>query len=384
VYFCDTVSSRGAHAEDQRARGAKRGLRGLTRRSFVKTGAAAAGPAMLGAAVGSPGLALAGSAGTRAGDPCPASDPGLHPGEVAVAPDGRTLWVTDGAATTITAISARTLLRGRSIDVGGAPVDIALLDGGRRAVVVTAFYDRPGLALVDLLRGAVIERFDVGKEPSSVAVAPTAGRARIAYVSGGGQKGTLTKVDLRSGATSTLALDAHPRGLALTPDGNRALVALNGAGAVAIVDLVHWRVERTIATAPFPCRVALAPDGGRALVSHGGLGGRQVSLVDPAAGTVERLLHVGHDPYAIAFGDESRAIVGDFGSGAVTLVDLRTGRRRTVGVGHRPRGLAVAGGRAYVVNEFEGTVTAVRLPRSWRTRARRASGGTRKPRSSGA
>jgi DNA-binding beta-propeller fold protein YncE len=287
---------------------------------------------------------------------------GTAPGAIAASPNGKRLFLTDAAGHTVTELSARTLKRLRTIEVDGAPIDVAVARGGRTALVLTASYDRPGLAVVDLARGAVAKRLDVGEDPYALALAPAGGKA---FVSGGGTKGTLTAVDLRSHAAGpAIPVGAHPRGVAVVPGGGRALVALNGAAGLAVVDLVHGRRTRTIRTPPFPYRVAISPNGKRALVTHAGARTTLVSLVDLARGKVLRRIHVGRDPYAVAFAPGDRtAVVSDYGGHAVTLVNLKSGRHRTLQVGNRPRGLAIVGRTAYVVNEFEGSVSAVRLPR---------------------
>src|SRR5260221_122373 len=83
----------------------------------------------------------------------------------ALAPDGRTLWTTDTGATTISAFRPRDLVHRRTIDVGAAPIDIALSPSGRTALVTTGFYDKPGLAVVDLAAGKVLGHADAGPHP---------------------------------------------------------------------------------------------------------------------------------------------------------------------------------------------------------------------------
>ena len=91
---------------------------------------------------------------------------------MAVSPDGRAIWTANTHRTTITK-HGRDLKRGTSIDVGGAPRAIAIAPDGRQAVVTTAFYDRPGLGIVDLDKGKV-ERVDAGPEPCAIAFDPRA------------------------------------------------------------------------------------------------------------------------------------------------------------------------------------------------------------------
>lgn len=264
--------------------------REASRRAFI------GGAAVLGAVHVLAGpLAAAASGGEETCEPDP---PGIPTGAIAVTPDGRTVWTADTAWSSITAHGARNLRRKRSIDIGGAPVDIAISPDGALALVTTAFYDRPGLARVDLSTGEV-DRLDVGPDPYAVAFS---GRGRSAYVSGGGAKGTLTRVDPASGRVhSPIAIGAHPRGLAVLPGGRHALVALNGAAQIAVVDLKLRRVERRIPTSAFPNRVALSPHGGRALVTHNGFGASTVTLLELTGKKRRRRVRVGPDPSGAAF-----------------------------------------------------------------------------------
>jgi phospholipase C len=328
---------------------------GATRRGFV-AGLAAGGAASV---IGGPLLARkALAAGTK---PCAPTPPGIRTSAVAVAPGGRTVWTADAAATTITAHRRADLLRGRSIDVRGAPLGIAISPHGHEALVTTAFYDRPGLAIVDLLSGQV-DHLDVGPEPCAVAYAA---HGRSAYVSGGGRDGTLTRVEPRGGRVHrAVALGRHARGLALHPDGKHALVALNGDASVAVVSLKHGRVTRRIKTPPFPAQVAISPDGKHALVTHNGFHNRRVTPLDLVHWRARKPVTTGLDPAGVAFDAAGRvAVVANTGAGTVSVLDARTGRRRRrVKVGGAPRFVAVVGRRGIVADGHSGQLTSIRLP----------------------
>ncbi|WP_354701761.1 YncE family protein [Paraconexibacter sp. AEG42_29] len=285
---------------------------------------------------------------------------GFPTGAMAATPDGRRVWTTDLFGSTIATHSVKTLQRGRSIDVGGLPAGIAVAPDGTLALVTTAAADRPGLALVDLGTGEV-DRLDVGADPGAVAFART---GRTAYVVDRGARGTLTRVRPASGRVATpIAVGAHPRGLALDPAGKFALVALNGDAAVAVVDLTRGRVIRRIATAPFPAQIAISPDGRRALVTHNGFGARAVSLIDLRRRRVVHRTRVGADPGGVAFSRSGAgAVVSGAGSGTVTVLDGRTGRRlRTVKAPGAPRAVAISGARGIVADARTGRLTAVGL-----------------------
>ncbi|HEX6389126.1 MAG TPA: YncE family protein, partial [Solirubrobacteraceae bacterium] len=273
--------------------------------------------------------------------------PGIRTDALAVTPSGRTIWTTDSSATTITAHRIRDLQRGRSIDVGGAPIAIAIAPDAPTALVLTAFYDRPALAIVDLVAGEVT-RLKVGPDPRAVAFTRS---GKAAYVAGG--DGTLTKVDPYARRVhDPVKVGAQPRDVVVTSAG--VLVALNGEAAVA---LVKGTSVRKIATADYPHQVAAA--GARALVTHSGAGARRVSLLDLERRRVTRRLNAGLEPAGVAVAG-TRAVVTAGGSGKVAVFDLRTGRRRSRAIGGRPRAVAIAGTRAIVADGVTGQLTKVR------------------------
>ena len=327
---------------------------GSTRRGFV-AGLAAGGAARVAA-----GPLLGGTALAVGPKPCAPTPPSFPTAAIALTPDGRTIWTADAARTTITAHRSSSLARGRSIDVGGAPIGIAISPNGAQALVVTAFFDRPGLAFVDLRSGEV-DRIDVGTEPYAVAFARN---GRSAYVTGSGHNGTLTRVDARTGHVhDPIAVGAHARGLALHPDGKHALVALNGEAAIAVVALRGRRIARRVATAPFPAQLAVSPDGRRALVTHNGFASRRVTPIDLVHWRAHRQFAVGLDPAGVAFGASGAvALVANSGAGTVFVLDARSGRRRRrVKTGDTPRCVAVAGRRGFVADGRTGRLSAIRL-----------------------
>lgn len=325
---------------------------GTTRRGFVAgltVGAVAhVGTPLLG------GVAHAGVA-----ESCEPAPPGVRVGALAVSPGGRTIWTADTGGRTITAYRRTDLRRSRAIDVHGAPVDLAIRPDGHLALVTTAFYDHPGLAIVDLRSGDV-DVVDVAAEPGALALSAD---GRRAYVVGGGPDGTLTRVDAGNGKVhAAIPVGAHPRGVALHPDGRHALVALTGEAAVAVVDLRRKRVTR-IRTAAFPSQLAISADGLRALVTHSGYGADRVTPLDLEDWRARKAVRTGLHPAGVDFNRSGTlALVACAGDGTVTVLDGRTGRRRRrLHPGGTPRVVAAIGRRGIVADGTTGRLTALRL-----------------------
>jgi DNA-binding beta-propeller fold protein YncE len=284
---------------------------------------------------------------------------GIRTGAIAVTPDGRTVWSADVRARTIAA-HGRGLARGDLIGVGGAPVDVAISPDGALALVVTAFYDHPGLAIADL-RSREVTRLDVGGEPRAVAIAPD---GRRAYVAGGGRDGTLTRVDIRSRQVHPpLGLGSHARDVAVLSDGEHALVTLNGESAVAVVDLRRMRLVARIATPAFPHELAVSGDGKWGLVTHSGFGATRATTLQVHRHRAGRSVAVGPDAAGVAFPRHGAiGLVGSRRDGRLTLVDARTGvRRRTISLGGAPGAVAFAGTRAVVADAVSGELRAIRM-----------------------
>lgn len=291
---------------------------------------------------------------------CEPAPPGIRVGALAISPGARTIWTADTGARTITAHRRSDLRRSRAIDVHGAPVDLAIRPDGHHALVTTAFYDHPGLAIVDLRSGDV-DHVDVTAEPGALALSAD---GRRAYVVGGGRDGTLTRVDAGSGKVhAAIAVGAHPRGVALHPDGEHALVAVNGAAAVAVVDLRRGRVTRRIRTAAFPSQLAISSDGLRALVTHSGYGADRVTPLDLEHWRARKAVRTGLHPAGVAFSrNGALALVACAGDGTVTVLDGHTGRRRKrLRPGGTPRVVAAVGRRGIVADGTTGKLTPLRL-----------------------
>jgi DNA-binding beta-propeller fold protein YncE len=274
---------------------------------------------------------------------------------IAVAPRGGRIVVAHAQRRTI-AILGPGRGQSRLVDVGGQPLEVAVSPNGRLAAVTTAFWDEPGLTIVDLYSGALRARLAVGPAPFDVAFA-TDGRRLL--VSGGEQEGTIHIVDARTlKVAGSRAIGTVPRGLAVVPGANQAWIALNGLNSLVRVDLRTGRVGRTVRTPRLPDRVAIAPDGRHLLVSHGGPDADTVTLIDVRSGRRTRL-RVGRLPSAVAWTRSGRGLVALGGTGEIVVFG---GKRRTrrLRVGGSPRGLSVAGSNAWTVDALTGATRRVR------------------------
>lgn len=167
-----------------------------------------------------------------------------------------------------------------SASVDRSPVDLVL--GGADSWLVSANRDASTLSLVDVANGEVVFEIPCTARPTSLALAED----EQFVLATGTHGGDLQRFRV---ADSTLTLDGsihlgfEPRGVAVTPDGRTAYVALAAAQAVAVVDLDTMILRRKIDVGRWPRGVALAPNG-RLAVACSGAGG--VSVVDTATDTL--------------------------------------------------------------------------------------------------
>jgi YVTN family beta-propeller protein len=135
-----------------------------------------------------------------------------------------------------------------------------------------------------------------------------------------------------------------PVALSLSQDGLRLLVANQGTGSVALVDLQARKVVAEIPTGDRPAGVAWSNDGKKAVVTH--WFGYDLAIIDVTENdlTLNGRVQVGPEPRGVAIshdGDLAYVAVGV--SNELVRVDLKTklvtGR---IEVGREPRGVAIS------------------------------------------
>ncbi len=192
--------------------------------------------------------------------------------------------------------------------------------------------------------------------PAGIAVTPDGERLVVADQ----LNDAVSTVDVASGQVRTTGVGHYPYGVAVSKDGTRAWVANQGAQTVSVVDLRGAApVQRsTVRVGTHPNRLLLSPDGRQLYVANGD--SDTVSVLDAAsssvAGTIDLSPYpdakVGSNPVALALsGDGGRLYVANSGNNDVDVVDLGSGR--SVGMiptGWYPSSLQVRDGRLWVTS----------------------------------
>jgi DNA-binding beta-propeller fold protein YncE len=310
---------------------------------------------------------LAGAIATSAAPLLPGTEPAaafsVHQVKQRILHRGRAIAATPGGGRLVVAHERRRTIaivaRGhrRFVDVGGQPVEVAISPGGGLAAVTTGFWDEPGLAIVDLRRGKLRRRLKAGDAPFDVAFSSDGERI---IVSGGEEHGEVRIFDAHHlKQLRRVKVGANPRGIAPVPGESRAWVALNGRDRLLLLDLETGRIRRRLATPRRPDRVAVSPDGHRLLVSHSG---SDAEFVNELNLSTHRLIRhrVGRLPSAVAWSPRGHRLIALGGAGEIVEI-LDGGRRRRHRVGGAPRGLTVAGGKAWTVDALSGRISGVRV-----------------------
>ena len=195
---------------------------------------------------------------------------GSGPAAIAITPDGKTAYVVNGTAGTVT------------------PIDTAT--------------NKPGPAIV------------VGREPAAIAITPNGKTAYVVNTT----SGTVTPITTATGtAGPPITVGKYPMSIAITPNGKTAYVANYGSGTVTAISTATDRATAQIEVGKMPQAVLVSPDGKTAYVAN--FGSNSVSPIDTATNKAAPAIAVGSEPYALAIVPHHQSMyVVNYGSGTVT------------------------------------------------------------------
>lgn len=278
---------------------------------------------------------------------------------MAMSPDGLRLYVTDGDRHMfVLSTNPFGLLPGTPSVLGDNPLsgatDVAVTNDGRHVYVPDTAVDR--VMVMDTTTLALTTIFPLAGGPRSVAMSPVERRAYIACENAG----TVVTVDTNSHTVvgQPLPLPFAIGDLAISRDGTRLYaLAMSGPAVVVVDTATHTRLEALpTGNDPFALALALTPDGRRAYVPH--VDSSTVTVVD----TNTTRIRLGGDPTGLAAtsgGD--LAYVAVPASGTVAVIDTVTGATAgpAIPVGGRPKALALTADDKTLYVAGPGAVTVV-------------------------
>jgi len=195
----------------------------------------------------------------RAGADAAAGPIQIHsPGALAMAAGGRTLYVANSGADTITPVSTTTEEPGQPIIVGQSPEAMAVTPDGGTVLVLTS----TGITPVDTATNRAGTPVAI-QGAHALAVAPDGGTAYVlAMPDPGSQQGFVVPVPLHAGTAGTpVKVGLSPAQIVFTPDAKMAYVANYASGSVTPIELPGGQAGPPIEAGKMPARLAVSPDG---------------------------------------------------------------------------------------------------------------------------
>ena len=228
---------------------------------------------------------------------------GADPESFDVSKDGKTLYVSNEDTAELTVLDLATGVIRKKIPVGKEPEGVTLRPDGK-VVYVTSEQDGT-LAVVDTATLTVTGTIVTGQRPRAIAFAADGNTAFVSNEFGR----SVTVVDIaKNTAKGSIEIpdDANgvrqrPMGLVLSPDSRWLYVTTGRAGAIAVIDVVTWKIVKRIeSVGARPWGIGMSRDGRRLYTANGP--SDDVSIIDLAAGKVEQRVKVGKLPWGIATG----------------------------------------------------------------------------------
>ena len=191
---------------------------------------------------------------------------GSNPAGIAITPDGKRAYVANGGSNNVSVIdTASNMVVGSPIPVGTSPQGVAVTPDGTRTYVANQG-GPPGLisifgtiSVIDTASNAVVATIMLpGERAHGVAITPD---GKFAYVTTGNfvideSDGSVLVIDTASNAVVASTAPPGPpapaldiEGVAITPDGKHAYVAVSCQVEVGVVDTTTNTVVATIAEA---------------------------------------------------------------------------------------------------------------------------------------
>lgn len=203
--------------------------------------------------------------------------------------------------------------------------------------------------------------------PRGIAVSPNNERFVVANQVAGAPTATVYNASVnlpvrtfRVGATT----GANPSGVALNHTGTQGYVTNPGENRVTLIDpVMPDSVLTRISVGTAPIGIAVAPDSSTIYVANNG--SDNVSIIHPVLNRVIATIPVGVDPFGVAITPDGRFVyVTNQGDDDVMVISTATYTViDTIPVGTRPAGIAInpAGTRAYVANQGSNNVSVINL-----------------------
>lgn len=177
-------------------------------------------------------------------------------GGMALTPDDAYLLVATGSELDVISVDTGTIVKriDKTLNVVN-PVDVKIAPSGQQAYVSDQC---GGLAVISLANWSVVKTIDLAPgylntykvtnkcqtavRPTALDVNPTSSSAYVLDVT----SGVVSRVNVDSGAVSSVTVGGSPRRIAVNADGSKAYVAFSDLPRVAVVDLMMFTAASSI------------------------------------------------------------------------------------------------------------------------------------------
>jgi DNA-binding beta-propeller fold protein YncE len=200
-------------------------------------------------------------------------------------------------------------------EVGAVPKVVAVTPDHK--YVLVSNWCTWDLSVISTKKGREVKRVSIGAYPRGIAVSPKGNAAYVAVMGGN----EVIRVDLRRWTTSRFPVGAGPRAAEFHPSDRYIFVSLNAEGRVAKLDLKTGAVRAKVATGSAPRSLALAADG------------RALYVVNYESGTVTKLrtsdmkalqtIDACYHPIGIAYDKPTRRVWVACYTGTIRVYDDR-------------------------------------------------------------
>ncbi len=207
------------------------------------------------------------------------------------------------------------------------------------------------ISIVSTADHAVTRRLDVPGAVHHVAVSPDGETAVVTHPN----QDAVSTIDMKTGqVVATVSTGPLPNYAVFSPDGQWVYVSNAGNDTISTMDSDRWKVRQSVAVGASPEHLVLTRDGTTLYVNNVGDG--TVSVLDLPSGTVTSTISVGDTPHGLDLSDDGRTLfVSALGDDKLTVVNLTTGVSKSVTLGPAPYHLSVmrGTGKLYVSSAEE-------------------------------
>jgi YVTN family beta-propeller protein len=242
---------------------------------------------------------------------------------VAVTPDNSQVFIAETGQYDVIPVNVASGKEGTPIEVGAYPQDVAVSpDGSTVYATLTGGDSGPGgsdqVAVISTATDTVTGDITVGTGPRQVAFSPDGTRAYVTTERG------VTVIDTAAGSVvATINIPGGAQGLAVSPDGSRVYATSPQTGRLVVIDAATDRVVADIPAGAEPYAVAVTPNGSTAYVAD--MNSDSVEAIDTAADQKVATIPVGQLPGSIAITpDGSQVWVGNILDGDITVINPAT------------------------------------------------------------